>query len=261
MIGRATSLVSEPLERSLIRNADEVTVATEAFREALLDRFGFLDPQRVHAIPNGYDPDDFPTTLPSPPTDRLVMTYAGTVYRLTSPGGLLRAIRKLHERVPELAALLRVRFIGRIVDTEAAAFEGMERFGVERVGFVPKDRVWPELAKSHVVLVIQGDEPGTERIYPGKLMELMYLRRPILMLSRPGAATDLMQRHNLGTDLPPGDDAAIATHIEHLLLAFREQRLPVAASPTGIERYHRRALAGEFAAVFRSAADRRAQRR
>ncbi len=34
--------------------------ATEEFRENLLRRFSFLDPARVHAIPNGYDPDDFP---------------------------------------------------------------------------------------------------------------------------------------------------------------------------------------------------------
>jgi hypothetical protein len=38
-----------------------------------------------------------------------------------------------------------------------------------------------------------------------------------------------------------------------LLTDFREGRSPAQAPPTGIERYDRRALAGEFAEVFRRA--------
>jgi glycosyltransferase involved in cell wall biosynthesis len=260
MLARTTRWVGDPLERALVRCADEVTVATEPFREQLLRRFSFLDPARVHTVPNGYDPDDFPRALPAPPTDRLVMTYAGTVYKLTSPGGLLRALRTLRQREPALAALLRVRFIGRIVETEQALFEGTEALGVERVGFVPKDEVLPALAASHVVLVIQGDEPGTERIYPGKMMEALYLRRPMLILSRAGAATELARRHSLGVCLPPGDDAAITTHLVRLLRDFRDGQLDPMAHPVDIERYHRRAIAGEFARIFRAAAA-RARRR
>lgn len=260
MQARTSNLIADPLEGWLLRSADAVTVATEAFREALLERFGFLDPGSVVTIPNGYDPSDFPVQRPSPPTDKLVMTYAGTVYKLTSPGGLLRAIRRLHERAPQLASLLRVRFIGRIVETERAAFEGLDRLGVECVGFVPKEQVLPALAASHVVMVIQGDEPGTERIFPGKLMEALYLRRPILLLSRAGAASELVAKHALGSTLPPSDDVAIARYLEEVLLRFREGRFDAEAHPVGIERFDRRSLAGEFAAVFRGAAE-RAKRR
>jgi glycosyltransferase involved in cell wall biosynthesis len=111
------------LERAILRSAHAVTTATEAFRSELLARFDFLDPSRVVAIPNGYDPDDFPSPLPSPRPDRFVLTYVGTVFRLTSARGLLDAVRLLHAREPELAKLLEVRFIGRIVETETSYFE------------------------------------------------------------------------------------------------------------------------------------------
>ncbi len=260
MIGRINLLAGPPLERALLAVADAVTVATDAFRERLLKRFKLLSPEIVTTIPNGYDPDDFPAGLPEPPTDRFVMTYAGTVYKLTRPGGLLHAVRLLHERSPALAAKLRVRFIGRIVDTEAHAFDGMERFGVERTGFLPKDQVIPALASSHVTLVIQPREPGCERIYPAKMFELMYLGRPVLILSPEGAATQLVGTHRLGTVLPPDDPAAIATYLAAQLTAFSEGRFTTKTAPINIEPFHRRSLAGQFAKVFHSAVEHASRR-
>src|SRR5678815_1664846 len=61
--------LSAALEQSVIRSAHAITTATEAFRQELLARFGFLDPERVVTIENGYDPDDFPARLPDPPSD------------------------------------------------------------------------------------------------------------------------------------------------------------------------------------------------
>jgi hypothetical protein len=72
------------LERAVLRSAHGVVTATEAFRKELLRRFDFLDPTDVTTIPNGYDPDDFPEAPQPPPTDRFVLTYVGTVCRLTS---------------------------------------------------------------------------------------------------------------------------------------------------------------------------------
>ena len=53
------------LERRFLRRAHVVTTATEEFRSALLERFPFLDESRVVAIPNGYDPEDFPPSSPA----------------------------------------------------------------------------------------------------------------------------------------------------------------------------------------------------
>src|SRR6185369_16763552 len=103
---RVARLIGDPLEAALLRTADVVTTATDEFRDGLLARFRFLDPARVVAIPNGFDPEDFPTELPAPPTDRFVVSHVGTVFKLTSPAGLLGAVRRLHRVEPELARLL-----------------------------------------------------------------------------------------------------------------------------------------------------------
>jgi glycosyltransferase involved in cell wall biosynthesis len=259
LAGRVATRVGSALEAWLLRYADAVTTATEEFRTGLLDRFPGLDPGRVRAIPNGYDPDDFPQPLPEPPADRFVVAYAGTVFKLTSARGLLQAVRRLHERDPELARWLRVRCIGRVVDTELPFFEGTERLGVERVGYVPHDQVLGELARSHLVLCLLDDVPGVERIYPAKVFELMHLGRPVLTLAPEGALTRLVRRHGLGSVFPPRDVDAIAEHLARLLRAFRDRpdAAPTADPPVETERYHRRVLAGEFAEVLGEALARR----
>lgn len=249
--------LADALEAALLRSAHAVVVATDEFRANLLRRFPFLDAGRVVTIPNGYDSDDFPADLPPPPSDRFVLTHAGTVFTLTSARGLLGAVRRLHARYPDLAPSLRVRFIGRIVDTELDAFEGTEALGVERVGYVSHARVLRELGASHTALCLLDDVAGAERIYPAKIFELMRLGRPVLTLAPPGSAiAGLVARHGLGPAVHPRDEEGVLVHLEQRLRAFRsgDYRLDAWRNATDIGRYDRRALAGEFAEVLRDAA-------
>jgi hypothetical protein len=252
--GGLAARAAAALEARLLRCAHAVTTATEAFRENLLSRFSFLRPEQVVAIPNGYDPDDFPAALPAPPADRLTLTYGGTIFRLTSARGLLGALRRVHAEHPALARLLRVRFLGRIVDTERALFAGSEALGVEQHGYVPHEEVVRALAASHLNLCLLDEAPFAERIYPAKIFELMYLAarhgRPCLTLSPPGALADLVETHGMGAVIGPRDEVAIAAYLVGALRAFAAGTPPLAAAPRGLDRYHRRQLAGEFALVL-----------
>ncbi len=256
---RISRALGAPLEAVLLRAAHGVVTAPDEFRERVLDRFPFLDPATVVTIPNGYDPDDFPPELPSPPADRFVLTYAGTVFTLTSARGLLAAIQRLHARCPELGRLLKVRFLGRIVQTELDAFEGSEALGVDRVGYVPHAQVLHELAASHSTLCLLDDVPGAERIYPAKIFELMRLGRPVLTLAPPDSAlARLVTRHELGPLAHPRDTEAIANQLQSMLSAFRSGDKTAGSwrKAPGIERYDRQALAGQFAEILRDAASR-----
>lgn len=255
---RIARVIGDPLEALLLRRANMVTTATEEFRENLLARFRFLDPASVVAIPNGFDPDDFPKQLEPPPSDRFVVSYVGTVFRLTSPTGLLGAIRRLHRAEPELAKLLEVRFIGRIVDLEAAAFEGTEELGVRRLGYMDHEEALRSLAASHLALCILDEAPGVERIYPAKIFELMHLGRPTLTLTPPGALARLVEKHAVGDCLPPRDEEAIAAYLADKLRAFRAgKRGGDVMRGRGTDRFDRRVIAGAFADVMRSAVARR----
>lgn len=244
------------LERTLLRSAHAVTTATEEFRSELLARFDFLDPSRVFAIPNGYDPDDFPERQSGPPRDRFVLTYVGTVFRLTSARGLVAGLRRLHELDPELAGLLDVRFFGRIVETEASYFEGTESLAVSRLGYVEHAQALAELGASHAVLCILDDVAGADRIYPAKIFEIMYLGRPCLALAPDGALARLVRSHGLGEVVSPRDPDAIAAALARMVQEFRDQGdagRTRSSARNGTTQFHRKHQAGEFARVFRGA--------
>jgi glycosyltransferase involved in cell wall biosynthesis len=251
--GRASWVVDKLLERALLHCAHAVTTATEAFRNELLARFAFLDPARVRAIPNGYDPSDFPANPGTPPTDRFVMTYVGTVFPLTSARGLLEAVRLLYERDPDLARILELRFIGRIVESEAGYFEGTEMMGVRRLGYLPHTKALEELSRSHAAVCILDDVKGAERVYPAKIFEIMYLRRPCLVLAPQGVLSELTRLCNAGEVAAPRDAEGIATVLAGMLREFRDGKAPAFSGAIDIERFDRRRLAGEFADVFQQA--------
>jgi glycosyltransferase involved in cell wall biosynthesis len=241
------------LEPAVLRCAHAVTTATDEFRAALLARFSFLDPARVLAIPNGYDREDFPPGLPSPPADRFVLTYAGTVFRLTSAKGLIEGVRLFRARAPELARLLEIRFVGRVVDTEERYFEGSEALGIRRLGYLEHARAVEQLAESHAALCILDDVNGVERVYPAKIFEIMQLGRPCLALTPEGALADLVRRHRVGEVVAPRDPEAIASALTRMLSRFRDGVPAAPAVPVDIERFDRRLQAGQFAEVFRMA--------
>lgn len=253
----ASMLDGDRLERAMLRRADAVTTATDEFRDALLARFDFLDPSRVWTIPNGYDPDDFSECVDKPPTDRFLLTYVGTVFRLTSARGLMDGLRRLRDRSPQLSRLLEVRFVGRIVETEAAHFEDSESLGVRLHGYLEHSRAVAALAGSHAALCLLADVPGAERIYPAKIFEILFLGRPCLTIAPEGALAKLVRRYGLGDVVHPDNAGEIARALARMVEAFRDGEIATVRRPTTlsveISRFHRKRQAGEFARVFRSA--------
>ncbi|MBK9262573.1 MAG: glycosyltransferase family 4 protein [Polyangiaceae bacterium] len=255
----ATRIIDQ-LEPALARRAAMIVTATDEFRQNLLQRIPQLDPDRVVTITNGYDPDDFESIAHEPPPPRhaplqkFVMTYAGTTFRHTSPKAFLAALRILQERDPAILSRLDVRFVGRIVPTEEALFNENPLPCVRRTGVLPREQALRMLAQSHVALLILDAVPGAESMYPAKIFEIMHLRRPLLALAPQGAISRLIENHNLGIVVNPRDPVAIADAIGRYVRAFEQGEIIGPASPIDIERYNRRAIAGQFAEALRSVA-------
>jgi glycosyltransferase involved in cell wall biosynthesis len=241
------------LERRLLAKAHIVTTATDEFKHALVRRFPSFDEQRIVVIPNGYDPEDFPAELPSPPTDRFVLAYVGTVYRLTSARHFLAGLRLFHEREPDLARHLETRFVGRIVATETKYFDGTEALGVRRLGYLEHERAIRELAASHAALVLLDEIEGASRMYPAKIFEIMHLERPCIALAPEGALTGLVRRCRAGEAIAPSDAPAIAAALARSVRRFLSDPTAAQQRPVDVEQFDRREQARKFASTFRTA--------
>ena len=253
--GSRMTRVIDTLEPALARRATMIVTATEAFRENLLHRIPQIESDRVVTITNGYDPDDFQSiSMEHPPESgpgkKLVMTYAGTMFRHTSPKGLFTALRILRDRDPTILQRLEIRFVGRIVPTELQTFDEDPLPCVSRLPYVPREDALRLLARSHLALVILDEVPHAEAMYPAKIFELMYLRRPLLALVQQGALSRLIAEHNMGRVVHPRDSTTIAEAIAGYVRAFERGELARVADPMNVERFHRRAIAERFADVL-----------
>jgi glycosyltransferase involved in cell wall biosynthesis len=140
---------------------------------------------------------------------------------------------------------------GQLIVSGSAKFLAEHR--IETSNLAASAEVLRQQAASHLVLCTLDDVAGVERIYPGKVFELMALGRPCLTLAPRGVLAELVERHRLGPVIAPRDEEAIAAALADALRRFRAGTYRNHGDAVDLERFHRRRLAGEFAEVFRAA--------
>ncbi|OYO19066.1 glycogen synthase [Enemella evansiae] len=97
-------------ERTAYEGADAVIAVSEAMRPAILNAYPDVDPDRIHVVKNGIDPEEF---KPDPDTsvltglgvdlDRPVVTFVG---RITRQKGLVHLVRAAEQFDPDTQLLL-----------------------------------------------------------------------------------------------------------------------------------------------------------
>jgi glycosyltransferase involved in cell wall biosynthesis len=128
---------------------------------------------------------------------------------------------------------------------------------VEEVGYLARPEFAALLQNADLLLAINYD--GFSTLIPGKIYEYWAVGGPpIMLLSQPGAAEQLLARYQLGVTLDPRDSDEIAA----VILDYYRQRQagqPVRISRDGIQDFDRSALADKLAAMLDSVLTARAR--
>jgi glycosyltransferase involved in cell wall biosynthesis len=184
------------LEPRAVRAADMITSVSQTQNDEMAARYPWLATSIMAAIPIGGDPDDFDALRAHPPAHRQVkldpaminLSYVGTFLPRAEPLArtLFKALARLRESKPELAARLRFHFVGtsnqpnghglfRIspIATEA----GVGDLVVETPQRVPFLEALSLLANSDGLLLIGSDEPHytASKIYPALMSSRPFL--------------------------------------------------------------------------------------
>ena len=276
--------VERILERSVLRHADHVITATRGAREQLLMVCRSLSKDKVTAIPNGYDAEDYsgppcggnaagiftlvyagvfcggPGAGAGPDPGPIASCWRRVRRRLSyqprgfdrlahSPKFLLDALKELFAEQPERAGKIRLVHAGP--DSKAHQAYAKE-LGlppiIEAKGYVAHSEAVRLMEQGDALFLSLADSPAGEPndCVPQKVYEYMGARKPVLALVPEGDAADILRRAGTGVLCPPRDVPAI----KQAVIALLEHTVPVRPDEAFIRGFERRRLTGRLAAVF-----------
>ncbi len=223
-------------ERRVVSRADRVTCASPVHLSEMrhryprqADHFGYL--------PNGYDGRAMPAPRPARPAGGLMtLIHAGTLYGARTPATVLDAMA-------ELPSSVQLHFIG-------GASPVLEQ-DIQRRRLSDQVTVTPPLAHDQALALMSAADalvviPGAAYAIPGKIYEYLATGRPIIHVGpRDSAVAHLLADLRVGRTVQ--DTAGVLDAVRSLLV---DRSAIPSGSPPGLERYDRRTLAGDFAALL-----------
>lgn len=212
--------------------AAQAVVAVTPEAVATLERLHPELGDRLHLLPNGFDPALL--ALRGEPVDARTIVHAGGLYGDRSIAGLLEALRR-----PGLPPL-RLELIGP--GTAPPAPAGVE---LEIVPPVAREEAIRRTAGARIALVVF--TPGDDTAVPGKLYEALALGKPVLALVGPQSAMAARLREL-------GQDAGCARHDDPDAIAAALKRLlaspPPPVPPQRLAPWDRAVVAADYARLL-----------
>jgi glycosyltransferase involved in cell wall biosynthesis len=240
------------MEKTILSQADYITVAFGSIKNNLIKRYPFLK-SKIETITNGFDSDDFKNLKTRRKSDKFTITHLGSIYGLLTAKPFLTALKELVEENKELGEKLEVMFVGNYgKETLLLVRERELEENVKLVEYVPHRTALEYMINSQALLLLVTVEgPRGERLLPGKLFEYLASRKPIIAIApENGLAANIIKSSNAGIVVTPRD----VPQIKKVILDFYEQWKEGKSSTTGsvenITQYDRKVLTHRLAQIF-----------
>jgi glycosyltransferase involved in cell wall biosynthesis len=250
--------VNRWLERRTIGGASAVVTSTTQLRDMLRRRYPEEPATKIRAILNGYDEADFAeaTVAPASRGERLRIVHAGSINaEFRDPRPLFASLARLvREGVLDVHSI-ELRFIGGgpfgdATEVRQAVADAGLRDAVTFLPRVPYEQSLRELAAADVLLLLQASD-DTVSLVPAKLYEYLRAQKPTLAMVREGAVTEVLAQTGGGFAVDPARAESLDAALRSIVADWRSGRLPDrVANRSVLQRFDRRALTGELAAVF-----------
>jgi glycosyltransferase involved in cell wall biosynthesis len=165
------------LERKVLQHANEVITVTPSW----VTMFEKLGNRRVKLLTNGYDEDDF-INFKRVKSDKFIICHVGIVNEQCNPTPFMQAIKQLLLSKPELAAELRIRFIGDVKKSFIEEVQRDEQLNsvTEFIDRVSHERILEYYREVSVSLLILTGYKEPESYLPGKIFEYIRVGAPVL---------------------------------------------------------------------------------
>lgn len=192
--GSLSRWVDRRAEATFVRDAQAIIMNTGAAAEELRTRY----PQaaaKIHAIPNGYDPEDAFPQLPLPPRATPLWFHGGSLYLNRYPLRLLASLDRL-------ALQVQLHMVGVIEDPSLLESPHAQKL-LAQGQLIAENRVRPKAealrmaSEANATLIFDHFHAhGPNLAVPAKSFDCIRAGRPILAFTSPGAPLDSLLRYS-----------------------------------------------------------------
>lgn len=220
---RLTRALNLSLERKVMATADTLIFTSEETIELVMSKYPAEWRTKARVLPHAFDSSLFPSQ--SKQTDsKLTVRYLGDLYGRRTPQPLVDALRHILDVEPEALSDVSFELIGPTYDLplEKLKLETLPAGLISLKAPVKYLESLSLMANADGLLVI--DAPMEKSVFlPSKLIDYVGAGRPILGLTPPGAASDLITRLG-GFVADPSNAVAVAETIGVFLSFLRERK-------------------------------------
>jgi glycosyltransferase involved in cell wall biosynthesis len=232
------------LEQRVLKNASKVIVVTWKMRDEFKELCGRDD---IGVILNGFDDADYSKTKEATLDKKFSIIHVGSMNKDRNPLALWKALQGLLMESPALKNDLHIRLIGPVdfsvrASVEEAGLQAHTTF----TEFVPHDEAVMVQQQAQVLLLMINNSPNAQLLIPGKLYEYLGSGRPVIMIGpKDSDAAKVIHLANGGAVHDFKDVEGLKARIMEYYARYQSSSLQ--GTTSGIEKFTRRSLAGEFA--------------
>lgn len=204
----------------------------------------------VHLITNGFDPGDM--DIPNVVRDtKFSISHIGTLPPSLNLKGLWHVLSELSGLLPHFRNDLEIKLIGKVdksVTDDLIALNLGDQ--LTRIEYVSHDKVGTLMKQSAILLLaINKDSPNARGILTGKFFEYLASSRPIIAIGPADGDLERILNESEAGFISEYNDLK---QIKKIVLMFYEKYLAndLTNNPKGIEKYSRKNLTAELAAVL-----------
>lgn len=245
---RLRKVIDRSLEKRTLQTADAlVTVA-----EPLVEKLKMLHKGKTtHSIPNGFDPEEINSGRRL--TSKFTITYTGQIYRgKQDPLKLLKALKKLIDEETVNPSDVEVRFYGY---EEAWLTTEIEKLNLSQVvkqyGEIPRKEALEKQRESHLLLLLNFEDPSEKGTATIKIFEYLAAKRPILVTG--GFDEDVKEQMLSETKagIYTKDEQSIEKTLKNMYTEYKTKgEVSYSGKEEKINQYSHREMAKKFAKIL-----------
>lgn len=233
------------LEKVVLEQADQIIVVTKSVR----NDFAASGVKNIAYIPNGFEENDFPDN-PVEMDHKFTIVHAGVLNKARDPKKLWQVLAELIKENKDFDRNMELLLLGNI---DYSIIENLSGYNLDKhyqkINFMPHDQIIHYLRKAQVLLLPINNTTYAKGTIPGKLFEYLAAKRPVIVIGpTDGDVAAILNETKSGKTFDFDDIINLKSHLLNLFEKYKTGILKI--NPVNIERYSRKNLTAEIAAVL-----------